>query len=192
MLSGIICIISPTEYSAIYTCISGFNSSIIAGDSVLVSLDKYLGADCKYYPMEIYSYMAARMTPGYIVPDCMYAWAASDWDFEYMEYPAENVLTRIIHEGSSVFQKCMLPDTPDEIIFGYTSDQMKFCRNNEAQMWQYLIEHDLLFKTDMLTEESSSGMLTSYFQMNRREGLRSGQDSGWLSHMAKFGYHFVN
>lgn len=153
---------------AIYTCISGFNSSIIAGDSVLgISLDKYLGADCKYYPMlEIYSYMAARMTPGYIVPDCMYAWAASDWDFEYMEYPAENVLTRIIHEGKlRYFMKCMLPDTPDEIIFGYTSDQMKFCRNNEAQMWQYLIEHDLLFKTDMLTVRKLVGNapFTSYF-----------------------------
>ncbi len=153
---------------AIYTCISGFNSSIIAGDSVLgISLDKYLGADCKYYPMlEIYSYMAARMTPGYIVPDCMYAWAASDWDFEYMEYPAENVLTRIIHEGKlRYFMKCMLPNTPDEIIFGYTSDQMKFCRNNEAQMWQYLIEHDLLFKTDMLTVRKLVGNapFTSYF-----------------------------
>jgi len=153
---------------AIYTCISGFNSSIIAGDSVLgISLDKYLGADCKYYPMlDIYSYMAARMTPGYIVPDCMYAWGASDWDFEYMEYPAENVLARIIHEGKlRYFQKCMLPDTPDEIIFGFTSDQMKFCRNNEAQMWQYLIEHDLLFRTDMLTERKLVGNapFTSYF-----------------------------
>lgn len=153
---------------AIYTCISGFNSSIIAGDSVLgISLDKYLGADCKYYPMlDIYSYMAARMTPGYIVPDCMYAWGASDWDFEYMEYPAENVLARIIHEGKlRYFQKCMLPDTPDEIIFGFTSDQMKFCHNNEAQMWQYLIEHDLLFRTDMLTERKLVGNapFTSYF-----------------------------
>ncbi|MDY0098472.1 MAG: hypothetical protein RBR81_04670 [Bacteroidales bacterium] len=152
----------------VYTCISGFNSSIITGDSVLgISLDKYLGADCEYYPMlEIYSYMAARMTPEYIVPDCIYAWGASEWDFESMEYPAGNVLAQIIHEGKlRYFQKCMLPETSDEIIFGFNTDQMRFCRNNEAQMWQYLVEHDLLFRTDMLTIRKLVGNapFTSYF-----------------------------
>jgi hypothetical protein len=55
----------PKRYTPdVYTCITGFNSSIITGDSVLgIGLDKYLGADCKYYPgLEIYKYMAARMT----------------------------------------------------------------------------------------------------------------------------------
>jgi len=42
---------------------------------------------------------------------------------------------------------------------------MRFCRNNEAQMWQYLIEHDLLFRTDMLTIRKLVGNapFTSYF-----------------------------
>jgi hypothetical protein len=59
----------------------------------------------------------------------------------------------------------MLPDSPDELIFGFTSDQMKFCRNNEAQMWQYLIENDLLFKTDQFTIRKLTGEapFTSFF-----------------------------
>jgi hypothetical protein len=162
---------------AVYTCITGFNNSIITGDSALgIGLDRYLGADCKYYPaLEIYSYMAARMTPAYIVPDCIYGWGVSEWDFSSMKYNPENVLAEIIHEGKlKYFEKCMLPDTPDNIIFGFTENQMKFCRNNESQMWQYLIEHDLIFKTDQFVIKKLTGDAPfTYYFTNKSPGRAS-------------------
>jgi hypothetical protein len=153
---------------AVFTCNTEFNNSIITGDSVLgISLDRYLGADCKYYPrLDIYKYVAARMTKENIVPDCIYGWGASEWDFSTMKYPADNVLSEMIHNGKlKYFEKCMLPETNDEIIFGFTADQMKFCRNNEGQMWQYLIENDLLFNSDQFTIRKLTGEapFTSYF-----------------------------
>jgi len=153
---------------AVYTCMTGFNYSIITGDSVLgIGLERYLGADCEYYPrLEIYGYISARMTPDYIVPDCMYGWAASEWVFDSLKYSAYNVLSDMIHEGKlRYFQKCMLPDTPEELIFGFNAGQMKFCRNNENQMWQYLIENDMLFKTDQFTMKKLTGEapFTSFF-----------------------------
>jgi len=152
----------------VYSCITGFNNSIITGDSILgIGLDRYLGADCPYYPrLEIYNYIAARMTPVYVVPDCMYGWGASEWDFASMKYPADNVLAEMIHEGKLKYvEKCMLPETSDEIIFGFTPLQMKFCRNNEGRMWQYLIENDLFFKTDQFIIRKLTGEapFTSYF-----------------------------
>jgi uncharacterized protein YjaZ len=59
----------------------------------------------------------------------------------------------------------MLPETDEEIIFGFTPDQLRFCRNNESQMWLYLIEHDLLFSTDQFTIRKLTGEapFTSYF-----------------------------
>jgi hypothetical protein len=153
---------------SVFTCITGFNNSIITGDSVLgISLDRYLGADSKYYQrLEIYKYIAARMTPENIVPDCMYGWGASEWDFSILKYSADNVMTEMIHNGKlKYFERCMLPETPDELIFGFTPDQMKFCKNNESQMWQYLIENDLLFKSDQFTIRKLTGEapFTSYF-----------------------------
>lgn len=154
----------------LFSCITGFNASIltISGEPLLgISLDKYLGADCEYYPgLGIYNYMAARMTPDYIVPDCMYGLAASEWDFPSMKYPADNLLAEMIHEGKlRYFARCMLPDTGDELIFGFTPDQMNFCRNNEGRMWQYLIENDLVFKTDQFIIRKLVGdaPFTSYF-----------------------------
>lgn len=153
---------------AVFTCITGFNNSIITGDSILgIGLDRYLGSDCKYYPqLEIYSYMAAKMTPEYIVPDCMYGWAASEWTFESTNYETDNVLSEIIHEGKlKYFERCMLPELSEEILFGFTSNQLKFCKNNEARMWQYLIENDLLFKTDrfIIRKLTGDAPFTSYF-----------------------------
>ncbi len=152
----------------VVTCITGFNNSIITGDSVLgIGLDRYLGADCEYYPrLNIYKYIAARMTPENIVPDCMYGWAASEWDFSALKYSADNLLAEMIHEGKlRYFEKCMLPETPDEIIFGFTPEQMNFCRSNESQMWQYLIENNLLFSTDQFTIRKLTGEapFTGYF-----------------------------
>lgn len=152
----------------VFTCITGFNNSIITGDSVLgISLDRYLGADCEYYPrLEIYKYIAARMTPENIVPDCMYAWGASEWVIDSMNYASDNVLAEIIHNGKlKYFEKCMLPDISDELLFGFSPDQMKFCNNNENQMWTYLVEHDLLFSTDQFTIRKLTGEapFTSFF-----------------------------
>jgi hypothetical protein len=153
---------------SVFTCITGFNNSIITGDSVLgIGLDRYLGADCEYYPrLEIYKYIAARMTRENIVPDAMYGWGASEWEFSTLNYPADNVLAGMIHNGKlKYFEKCMLPETADELIFGFTPAQMKFCRKNESLMWQYLVENDLLFNSDQFTIRKLTGEapFTSYF-----------------------------
>ena len=153
---------------AVFTCITGFNNSIITGDSVLgIGLDRYLGSDCVYYSrLEIYKYLSYKMTKENIVTDCIYGWGTSEWDFSALKYPADNVLAEIIHNGKlKYFEKCMLPEVTDEIIFGFTPDQMNFCRNNEGQMWQYIIENDLLFKTDQMTIRKLVGEspFTSYF-----------------------------
>jgi hypothetical protein len=152
----------------IFTCITGFNNSIIIGDSVLgISLDKYLGSDSKYYPeLQIYKYQTTKMNPFNIVPDCMYAWASSEWNFKEMGYETDNVLTEMIHEGKLLyFVKSMLPEYDDNLIFGFTPKQMKFCTSNENQMWQYLVEHNLLFNSEQLTKRKLTGEapFTIYF-----------------------------
>ena len=156
------------DIPAVFTCITGFNNSIITGDSVLgIGLDRYLGADCEYYPgLQIYNYLAARMTSAYIVPDCMYGWGSSEWEFTSMKYQTDNVMAEMIHEGKlKYFEKCMLPEVSDEMIFGFTPEQLNFCRNNEGRMWQYLVENDLLFRTEKFTIRKLTGEapFTSYF-----------------------------
>ncbi len=164
----------------VFSCITGFNTSIITGDSVLgIGLDRFLGSDCRYYPqLGIYTYLADRMTPEYILTGSMYAWASSEWDYNIIGYIPDNVLASIIHEGKLLyFVKCMVPWENDEIIFGFSQKQMEFCLQNEGDMWQYLIENDLLFSTDSFTKRKLVGEapFTSYFS---RES--PGRAAAWI------------
>ncbi|MFZ0472607.1 MAG: hypothetical protein WAL94_08335, partial [Bacteroidales bacterium] len=96
----------------VITCISAFNNSIIIDDSLLmVSLDRYLGSDSKYYPsLGIYDYQSRKMTPAYTVSDCMYAWASTEWDFRDFDYGTKNLLNTMLHEAKLVyFTKRMIP-----------------------------------------------------------------------------------
>jgi hypothetical protein len=155
---------------SVYTCITGFNNSImtIDGDSLLgIGLDRYLGSDSKYYPMlQLYKYQVAKMNPANIVPDCIYGWATSKWDYKRLGYTTDDVLAEMIHECKLLyFVKCMLPDVDDDLIFGFSKAQMKFCLNSEGQMWEYLVSNNLLFSTAQLTKRKLTGEapFTSYF-----------------------------
>jgi hypothetical protein len=40
---------------------------------------------------------------------------------------------------------------------GFSADQMNFCRNNEARMWEYLVEHKILFETGRMSIQKFTG-----------------------------------
>lgn len=152
----------------VITCISVFNNSIIIDSSLLmISLDRYLGADSKYYPsLGIYSYQARKMTPDYTVPDCMYAWASTEWDYHEAGYGTRNLLNTMLHEAKLVyFTRRMMPALADTILFGFTEDQLRFCRQGEKNIWEYLVSNDLLFNTDSFVIRKFTGEapFTSYF-----------------------------
>ncbi len=46
--------------------------------------------------------------------------------------------------------KQFFPKVEDTLLYGYTEDQLNWCKNNENQMWTYLLEHKLLFNTEPL------------------------------------------
>jgi hypothetical protein len=152
----------------VITCITAFNNSIIVDDSLLmISLDRYLGADSKYYPsLGIYTYQARKMTPAYTVSDCMYAWATTEWDYRDINYGTKTLLSVMLHEAKLVyFTKRMIPSVADTILYGFTEKQLDFCKANEGLIWEYLVSNDLLFSTDsfMIRKFTGEAPFTSYF-----------------------------
>lgn len=150
---------------SVYTLISGFNQSMIVDEGILaISLDKYLGTDEEFYSrLDIPLYQRRLMDKAHIVPDCMKAIA-------YTDYPdtdtVNNVLSNILYEGKiACFVRRMLPDTPDSLIFGYTAEQLKWCKNNTRQMWTYLVEKKMLYRTDymMISKLVGPAPFTSLF-----------------------------
>lgn len=159
------------EIPAVYSFVSRFNTSLIVGENMLgVGLDRYLGSDCEYYQqLGLQRYAQFNMHEDKIVPDCMYAWASTEWTFEgedRQDKPSQNVLNHMIYQGKLLyFVEAMMPDAQEELIMGFSEEQMKWCRMNEQTMWVYLIEQKLLYDTDYLTinKLTREGPFTSYF-----------------------------
>jgi len=149
----------------IYTCISGWNESIFTSDSILgIALDKYLGRSCDFYEkLGIDLYKRYTLQREYILPDALRTWGYTEFEFNDS---TGNVLDNMLYEGKILyFTKQIIPETHDSIIFGYTPDQLKWCKNNISVMWIYMAEHKLLFSTDYLTIRKLlySAPFTSFF-----------------------------
>ncbi len=169
----------------VYSYISGFNASLMIDEGILgIGLDRYLGKDILWYDrLGIPKYMQRKMVPEKIPSDCMYALASTEFPFSPPDKDTsvtENVINKMIYEGKLLyFVKAMMPEEKDEVIIGFTPEQMKWCRENEAAMWAYLIEQKLLFKTDYMTVNklTRDAPFTSYFP--RESPGRAANWIGW-------------
>jgi gliding motility-associated lipoprotein GldB len=136
---------------AVYTYMGGFNQSIVVADSVLaIGLDKYLGRDCEFYEkLGWEKYRQKNMHKEKIPTDCMRAWGQTEWPFNDS---TDNLLSNMLYRGKILyFTKSMLPHEHDTLVAGFTGNELAWCRNNEEQIWNYLIDHKLLYSTDYMT-----------------------------------------
>jgi hypothetical protein len=132
----------------IVTCISGFNQSIVLADSlVAISLDKYLGSGDEFYKLldpPVPEYIRYVMSPRRVARDVVYAWLTGEFSYHVSN---DNLLTKMIYEGRAIYcTKQLMPWINDSLLWGFKSRQQQFCRENEKNMWTYLIEHKLLFE----------------------------------------------
>jgi hypothetical protein len=130
--------------------VSRFNQGLFTVDHFVgVGLDQYLGSDCPYYQqMGTPQYMVHKKEPVRVPLDVMTAWATSIYPYNDS---VDNVLSRMIWHGQIAwFVAAMYPGTDEILNMGFTEDQMKWCRNNEKQMWTHLVEEKLLFSSDPL------------------------------------------
>ncbi|REJ85006.1 MAG: hypothetical protein DWQ44_05505 [Bacteroidetes bacterium] len=138
------------ELPRIITLITGFSYPVIADSALLaIGLDMYLGTDNRFYstidpPLPMY--MRKRMRSEYIVPDALRGWLQSDFA---VDESSSKMIELMIDQGRIIFalQK-LLPDKPDTLLFGYSTVQLEWCKNNEAKIWSFFIENKLLFSND--------------------------------------------
>jgi len=167
----------------IYTHISGFNQSIVIDSGYLsISLDKYLGADSKFYAMlRTPAYLSNNMHHQKICSDVMCALALTEFPFKSEK---DDLLSHMIYYGKiQVFVDAMLPVEADSLKWGYSEDKLKWCYKNERMMWLYLVENKLLFNSTYKERKKyiDEGPFTATF--SNESPARTGQ---WI------GYRIVN
>lgn len=178
------------ELPVVYTYISGFNQSVVTAEKLIgISLDKYLGRDCAYYRQlnSVPMYKTINMHKDKIASDVAYAWGITEFE---KPVGATTLLDNMIYQGKIMyFVDALLPEMEDSLKIGYTAEQLKWCQNNEAQMWRNLIERKMLFSNQRMDiiRYINPGPTTSGFPLESPG--RTGVWLGWQivrKYMKKF------
>ncbi len=170
------------ELPRLYTYISGidYNMPVFYEDAHLViGIDNYLGKDYPLYDqVGIPRYLSHWMRPEMLAPDVMRLLAGKQ--ISKVSRPPESLLDHMVHQGKKLyFLDCTFPALPDSLKIAYTSSQMQWMRKNEANVWLYLMDNELLYNTDRepIGRFIRTAPFTSIF--SRESAPRTGAYIGW-------------
>ncbi len=133
-----------------------FPRKVFVTDTYLaLGLDMYLGDDYSLYKeYGFQNFFRQTMDKKYMAADLIRGWM-------YTTFPISNeksdLVTRMIEEGrrAYVIDKLLI-DTDEYLKFGFTQDELLWCKKNEQMMWQTLINEKLLY-------EKNSSVIDAYF-----------------------------
>ena len=121
-------------------------------DSVmLIALNHYLGDTYPGYG-HWPSYMRPDKTPERLPYDIAEALVASKYPFRHES--GNTILSRLLYEGALILAKLRLvPESNLADALGYTDAQLKWLEENEAKIWEKLVERKLLYDTSEAAAE---------------------------------------
>ena len=165
----------------VFTYVSGLdveNPVYFFDTAMAIGLDLFLGKDVEaYVKAGIPKYKFNNFTADHIMPLCMTAVADNIIRFDQNR---NTLLDQMIIAGKELyFLDITLPGVNDEFKIGYTPEQMQWCRDNESNIWAFIIERELLFSSDSqgITKLITDAPYTSGFDV--KSPGRLGAYMGW-------------
>ena len=134
----------------VVTMVSEFATDAFTyGDSLCgVSLDMFLGENYLPYTTDqerFPAYLRRQFRQEYIPVRLTKALVQNLSD----EPPGDRLIDQMLSNGKQLYiLGCLLPDTPDSLLMGYTAEQIAGCEANEAELWARLLEQNLLYSSD--------------------------------------------
>jgi hypothetical protein len=134
----------------------GFNYVAVPLEGRLYfALDQYLGPNSMFLA-HLPLYMRVRRTPDYIAVDALKAWLTLEFQPEREDY--ETLLDHMIHQGRVHYVLNLLfPKMHDTLAFGFTAEELQFCKDNTFMMWGHVLEKNLLYENDPSTVQKLMG-----------------------------------
>lgn len=140
------------EFPDTYFYVSGVDyempAVMIQPNGILISLDYYLGNEDKIYDyIGMPRFRSVRCQPSYITRDLAQAF----YDNYFSGHSAKkDVLSEMIKSGKQLyFIEAMNPALPDSVLLGYSSKQMQWAEQFEADVWATMVGNNMLYANDM-------------------------------------------
>ncbi len=139
------------------TFITGMQSDLyVDTDLIVIGLDCFLGDKARFRPIKTPQYILRTYQPAYIAPKIMLLLA----QFFQKNAPTDHTLLSdmLAYGKAYYFTKAVLPEIGDEIILGYTTEQLADTQQNQRIVWEHFIEHQLLYETNHLIKKRYLGL----------------------------------
>lgn len=95
----------------------------------------------------------------------------------------QKFIDALVYQGKiQILQDAFLPKTPDNLKMNYTKEQYQWATANEANVWNYFVENDLLFSPDPNLSERfiTVGPFSKFYtEVDRESSPQIGIFTGW-------------
>ena len=136
---------NPGRVVTLISEVDVMNRAIYADTLALISLDTYLGKDHKFYT-DFDAYLLTDFEKERIVVDLAEHFAAQ----RTITPQDRSFVSQMVYWGKIMYAKeLLLPKASENLLMGYTQEQLDWVKANEAQVWKYFVEGKYLFDTDV-------------------------------------------
>ena len=170
--------------SKLITFIGPINSygNILTTDALAVGLQLYMGKNFSVYQsregQELYpAYISQRFEKEYIPVNCIKTIVDDMFPDNNAGKP---LVEQMLQAGKRLYVlDHLMPETADTLKTGYTQKQLEGCYANEATIWSYFVQNDLLYATDpsVTRDYMNDAPLTQAFGKDSPGFI--GQFTGW-------------
>lgn len=158
-----------------------FKSSAFCTEAEIgIGLDQYLGENSpsvKQLPSDYYDWIKKGFDRTYMERDAVLSWVLT----HVLPDTKGNLAEEMIYYGKAIYlTEASMPKTAKNIIIRYSEKDLKWAKDNEYSFWKYLVDENLLFKTD---ERNARNMLQEgpfTAGLPEKGPDRLGQYLGWV------------
>lgn len=153
---------------------------------LFIDITAFMGEGNPYY-QGIDTYLQHSMNPQNLVPKVSKTLAEQivPWDRNHRKF-----IDMMAYEGKlMILQDAFLPQTSDALKIGYTPEQEAWAKENEAEIWNYFVENDLIFSDDVRLVDrflSPAPFSKFYTEIDNQSAPQIGIFSGWQMCRAYF------
>jgi hypothetical protein len=134
--------------SQVLTYIGPFDAPGVAltSHALAIGLQLYAGKDFPFYKssrgQELFPlYISRRFEPAYIVPNSLKVLTEDLYPDQSTGKP---LIEEMVEKGKYWYLlDLLLPETEDSLKTGFTGKQLSWCKSNEGQIWNFLLQNDL-------------------------------------------------
>lgn len=143
-------LIPGIKMPSVYVAITGFNTAaaVLSDTALILSPEMYFGLGSKFYDTQTWPLfiqrtmnkdnMAANLLKSYI-----------RFNILPQEEPTD-LLGHMLMQGKEAWlMEQILPASGDTLAYDYSAVQLKFCKENEKEIWNYFMREKLVYESNM-------------------------------------------